>query len=112
MLKSLITSLALTVILELSLARLLGLRDPRDFLLILLVNVVTNPLVGLIFDLWFFQQHSLPPWYLIAPVELTVVLVEGLLYRGRLHFEQWNPFVLSLMLNLISYTGGIVATCL
>lgn len=112
MLKSLLVSFVLTAVLELSSAWLFGLRNPRDFLLILLVNVVTNPLAGLIFDLWFLQQHSLPPWYLIVPVELTVVVAEGLLYRGRLHFEKWNPFVLSLMLNLISYTGGIVATCL
>lgn len=105
---SLARSLGLTLILELAGAGLLGVRKGRDFLLIALVNVLTNPVLGLILDGIYLGLGMLPGWYIIAPLEAAVVLTEGALFRGRLAYNKVNPFLLSLVLNGISYLGGMM----
>lgn len=108
LLRSLALSLALTLLLELAAAAILGLRRPRDLCLVALVNILTNPLVVLTLNLtWFFTQTS-PGWLLTAGLEITAFLAEGLLYRNRLTQQRFNPFALSLILNAISYTGGLL----
>ena len=106
--KSLVLSLGLTLTFEGGVAWLLGMRKGKDFLLLLLVNAFTNPLLGLILDLYWLRFEVLPVIWLIAPLEVLVVAAEGALYRGRLEFRKINPFVLSLILNGLSYLGGLM----
>lgn len=106
--RSLILSLGLTLVFESAAAWLLGMRKGKDFLLLLLVNVFTNPLLGLILDLYWLRFGVLPGLWLILPLEVLVVAAEGALYRGRLAFRNVNPFVLSLILNGLSYFGGLM----
>lgn len=101
-------SLALTLALELTGAALLGIRKGKDFLLLTLVNVLTNPLLGLILDGIYLGLGIFPGWYIMLPLEAAVVLAEGALLRGRLAWDKWDPFLLSLLLNGISYLGGIL----
>lgn len=108
MLKSLALSLGLTLLLELAGALLLGIRHRRDLAVIALVNVVTNPPLVLTLNLYLQTQHSPPPWYLIAILEIAAVVAEALLYRACLSRKKPNPVLLSLVLNIISYFGGIV----
>lgn len=108
LLRSLGVSLLLTELFELAVAALLGVRSRRDFLLVLLVNLATNPLVGILFDgVWLFSGR-MPPWYLILFAEAAAVAAEALLYRGRLQYQKLPPVFFSLILNLISYTGGVL----
>ena len=106
--KALVQSLALTLAIELPLAGLLGLRRGKDFVLVALVNILTNPLLGLILDGIWLGLGIWPKWYIILPLEVAVVLTEGLLYRGRLEHETINPMILSALLNGISYLGGLL----
>lgn len=105
---SLAKSLALTLLLELAAAWLLGLRSWRDFLLVALVNVLTNPLLGVVLDVLYLYHRELLQWYVVAALELGVVAAEGLLYWNRLECRKRNPFVLSVILNGISYFGGLM----
>lgn len=104
--RSLVLSLGLTLGIELAGAGLLGVRGRRDLLLVTLVNVVTNPVLGLVLDGIWLGLGILPGWYIILPLEAAVIVVEWLLYRGRLEFDKIHPLVLSLVLNGISYLGG------
>ena len=45
MIKSLILSLILTIILELLISYMLGIRNKKDFKVVILVNIYTNPFV-------------------------------------------------------------------
>lgn len=101
-------SLGLTLLLESGAAFLLGFRKKQDFLLIFLVNVFTNPLVVLVLNLTALLSQAAPPWYLIAMMEVFAVCAEWYLYRRRLQHARWNPFALSLLLNTISYLGGLL----
>ena len=107
LLRSLLVSLLLTEALELGAAFLFGVRSRRDFLLVFLVNVVTNPVAGLIFDGVWLYSGRMPRWYLVLAVEIAAVCVEALLYRGRLDYKKLRPILFSLFLNAISYIGGV-----
>lgn len=105
---ALLKSLGVTLAFELSLGMLLGFRRGRDLALIFLVNVLTNPLLGLILDGIYLGLGIFPGWPILLPLEAAVVLAEGILYRGRLSRETVNPFILSLILNATSFLGGMM----
>ena len=107
LLRSLLCSLTLTLALELGGALLLGVRARKDLLLILLVNVLTNPPLVLTLDL-VYLTWGMPPWYLIAALELSAVSVEALLFRRRLLYSHIPPLLLSFFLNALSYFGGLL----
>lgn len=98
---TMLVSLALTLALEGLFALIWGVRGRRDWLLLLLVNVVTNPIVvGL-------YQLGLNGWPAVAALELGAVLAEGLVYRrwGR----TFRPALLfSLCANCFSFFSGLL----
>ena len=105
--RSLLLSLALTLAFELGAAFLLGVRDTKDFLLLFLVNVITNPPLVLALDLWYLSR-GMPPWYLIGALELTAVAAEWLLLRNRLVYRRIPALPLAILLNTISFFGGLL----
>lgn len=108
MLRSLALSLGLTLLIEIPAALILGLRRKEDILLVGLVNILTNPIVVLILNLFFLFTASPPPWFLILPLEVFAVLTEGFIYQKGLSYRRIHPFLLSLILNGISYFGGLL----
>ena len=108
MLRSLALSLGLTQLLEIPVALLLGIRRKEDILLVGLVNILTNPVVVLICNLFLLFTASSPPWFLILPLEVLAILTEGFLYRKGLSYRRIHPFLLSMILNGISYLGGLL----
>lgn len=103
---SMLLSFALTLLFELGLALLVGLRKPKDLLLAFLVNAATNPPLVLFLNL--FSTYMSPPWYLILSLEGCVVIAEWFLYRKRLEYVRIHPLLLSLLLNTVSYVGGLI----
>ena len=99
---SLVGSLALTLALECCYAIFWGIRR-RDVPLLLLVNLLTNPVVVLCHHvaaaLW-------PAGLAFVPLALEVWAVgtEGYLYRAR--SEIHHPWRFSLSANLLSYAMG------
>lgn len=87
-------SLALTLLFELPVAYLWGLRG-RQLLTVLAANVMTNPL-AVALHLWGIPQ---------VPIELGVVLAEGFAYS--LHFEK-RPWLLALVSNALSWGLGLI----
>lgn len=108
MLKSLAVSLALTLILEIACALILGLRSRRALLTVGLVNTVTNPSVVLTLNLIALVTHAPAPWYCIAGLELAVLFAEALLFRLCLIKPPVKPIFLSLIFNTVSYLGGLL----
>jgi len=90
-------SLGLTLLLELPLAVLWGVRRHRDIQLAVLVNVLTNPAVVLLCGL------GCP----VLPLEAAAVAVEGICYRACGE-DIRRPYLLSLCANVFSYSIGLV----
>ena len=100
--------LVCTIILEIIIAFILGVRNKRDLLNIVLVQVLTNPVVVsvpiLIFILYGFRPYRV----VFYSLEVITVIVEGFIYYKVLDYKKLNPFLLSLILNLGSYLIGEV----
>ena len=94
-------SLGLTLLIELPIGFAMGMREKKHILLMILVNVLTNPAAVLLCWLGVPQ----------IPVEIGVFLVEASVYYWFSRDESWNikhPVLLALLANLISWTSGIL----
>ena len=103
---SLAVSLSLTVALETGFFFLTGKRDKKDLLLVVLVNVVTNPVVVLLY--WLAALYT--DWNMIVviiPLEAFAILAEGYYYKnyGRC-FKR--PYIFSAGANMFSYWIGVL----
>ena len=94
-------SLGLTLLIELPIGFAMGMRRKKHILLMILVNVLTNPAAVLLCWLGAAQP----------PVEIAVFLVEAGIYYWFSKDDKWqikHPILLALLANLISWTSGIL----
>lgn len=100
--------LFLTIIVEVLLAFLLKVREKKDFVNIILANIVTNPIVVIIPIFINFKFGITYHYISLIVLEILAVIVEGLLYKSFLYYKKINPFILSIILNTLSYISGEV----
>ena len=103
-----IKCLSITIVIEIIVSLLLKIRDKKDILNIVLVNIVTNPLVVAIPVYVNITYGLLERHIVILILEIFAVLYEGFIYKKYLHLKKINPFIISLILNLSSYLIGEV----
>ena len=103
---SLAVSLALTLVLESGFFLLIGKRNKKDLLLVVLVNVLTNPAVVLLY--WLAVAYAgYNRIIIIAVLEVLAVLTEGYMYKK--HGQEFKrPYGFSLLANMFSYGIGLV----
>lgn len=102
LLLSMLWALALTELLELGFAWLWGLRR-QQLLLVLLMNLLTNPAANLVHYL-LVSLMGLPAPPVILLVELAVLLTEGLCCRGMIP----KPWLFAALVNGFSYGAGLL----
>lgn len=97
--------LGFTVILEELTALILGVRRKYDLLMILLVNIITNP-PAVLLNMGFASFTALPEFLYVAVLEILVVVVEWLFFKRMLDKQKVPLFLMSLILNLVSFAVG------
>lgn len=102
---SMVTALVLTVVIEAALAFLFGVRTGRGQLIVLLANVITNPLLNAILTVVTFYISPAAYFWFLVPLEIAVVFTEGRIYKNTLSVKM-NPYLFSFLLNLGSYFIG------
>ena len=100
--------LLLTIIIELLVAYILKVNNKMDLLNILLVNILTNPIVVSTTNLISINYGSTIGYIYLYTLELIVVFIEGFIYKKYLNYKKINPYILSLILNVSSYLGGLI----
>ena len=100
--------LILTIVIELIFAIILGIRDKKDILNVILVQVLTNPIVVTVPYLIYIEFGYIPYKVSIYILEVLAVLIEGFVYSKTLKYKKINPYLLSFLLNLFSYSLGLV----
>ena len=103
---ALVVSLILTILLESGFFLLVGKRNGKDLLLLVLVNVITNPVVVLLYLLALLYTD----WdnvLIIAPLELFAVLTEGF-YYSKYGQDFGRPYLFSTLANLFSFGTGVL----
>ena len=103
---SLALSLLLTIVFEAIVFLLAKKRDKKDFALLILVNVLTNPAVVLLHRLSIVYT-SLNSRAILVLLELFAIVTEGYCYKkyGRT-FKQ--PYAFSVTANMFSYWTGVL----
>ena len=106
LLTALAVSLILTVALETGFFLLVGKRNKKDLLLLILANIITNPAVVLLY--WLASAYT--DWNRIIikiPLELFAVLTEGYYYKkyGR---DFKRPYIFSVSANAFSFIIGVI----
>ena len=99
--------LILTIIIELSVAFLLGFRNRYLFLGVVVVNIITNS------SLNFILAHTLAildrfGMFYILLLEAIVVITEYLMLKSIFKNEKNSLFKLSLIMNTSSFLIGII----
>lgn len=97
---ALLTALALTLIFELLFALLWGVRK-NGLLLVLLMNVMTNPAVNLLHYITVYLL-GWPAVWVVLVLEIAVVVTEGLCCKDVIK----RPWLFALLINGFSYTMG------
>ncbi len=101
-----IRCLLITLIIELIVAIIIGVRKKKDIFNIILVNIITNPLVvsiNLYFSFLYLQKGKIISLIIL---EILAFLIEGIIYNKYINFNKINPFLLSLVLNVSSFVIG------
>lgn len=102
-------SLMLTIAIELAAALLFGMHMRKNMLLVVLVNVFTNP--PAVLCNWLCRLY-LPDYHRAAvqlAIEAVVITVEALIYSGFARDERWRirkPVLFSLTANGCSWLAG------
>ena len=109
LLRTLLLSLLLTLIVELTFA-LCCKKRRFDLLLAALVNIATNPPVVLIYTL-LRQSVRIPGLLLALPLELAAIAVEAFFYK-RFADDIKRPLLFSLCANVLSYSTGLMLNIL
>ena len=104
--ESLVIALILTIVLESIVIYLFGLRRKTDFLAILFINLLTNPLMN--YFILVMQSLNLIVFNLssILIVELVVVIIEWRLLIYSVSGSPKKLLVISLVMNLFSFSFG------
>ncbi|ABX42774.1 hypothetical protein Cphy_2413 [Lachnoclostridium phytofermentans ISDg] len=97
-------SLVLTILIEVVFAFCYGVRYKKDYILIFLVNVLTNPPVVLIHT-WLLVSVSFHGLLVKLPLELLVIGIEAFFYKKYAKQIQ-NPVLFSFMVNACSFLIG------
>lgn len=97
--------LLFTILIELIVALILGVRDKKDILNIILVNIMTNPLLVSV-TVYITYNRIFNRIASIVILELLIVIIEGFTYKKVLKYKKINPFILALILNFSSYFIG------
>ena len=105
-------SLLLTLALELGFFALAGRlftgrskRCKKDFLLVALANVLTNPAVVLLY--WLAALYAdINAAVVLAPLELSAIFAEGFCYKKYGGFRR--PYLFSAAANIFSFGAGLL----
>ena len=97
--------LIVTLIIEEAGALILGIRKRFDLIVILITNILTNP-VAVLINMVMGSFTSVPKPIYIALIEIVVFLIEALIYSKLLYSKRPSPVILSLILNLASFLFG------
>lgn len=103
-------SLGLTLLLEWAVALALGIRGKKEFILVTLVNILTNPLAVLLYWLCRIYWAGASTFVQVV-IEIAVVIVEAWIYHSFAKEEKWRikrPVLLAMISNGVSWAMGLL----
>ena len=101
-------ALLLTILLEGLFGVIWGVRGGRNFVIMLLANIMTNPAVNIIHSFFAYELRlgGFAMMLVTAVLEISAVAAEWLVYKSRTDIKK--PFLFSLCANGFSFLCGIL----
>ena len=101
-------ALLLTILLEGLFGVIWGVRGGRNFVIMLLANIMTNPAVNIIHSFFAYELRlgGIAMMLVTAVLEISAVSAEWLVYKSRTDIKK--PFLFSLCANGFSFLCGIL----
>jgi len=106
--KYIVVCLICTIIVEVLIAFIFKIKSKKDYINIILVNMVTNPLVVVIPYIFYLYIGIYYRYISLLILEVLTILIEGYIYKKTLQINQNKCYKLSLMLNISSYLIGLI----
>lgn len=105
-------ALLLTILLEGLFGAVWGVRGGRNFIIMLLANLLTNPLVNVIHSFFAYEIRldGVAMAIITAFLEIAAVTLEWLVYKSRTDIKK--PFLFSLCANGFSFFCGVIINLL
>ena len=106
----LIGPLVLTVAAESVAAFIIGVRGRRQFIVIFVMNLITNPLINLALRCLRSRADigGMMYYVIVFLFEMIVVWAEGKIIGRFFSRRIMDPYLLSFCLNLSSFTAGMI----
>jgi hypothetical protein len=101
-------ALLITIAVECLTAFVLGYREKVQIYIVVLVNVITNPLLNYILMVMRFIWHANVNIYLIMLLEAAVIIIEWRIMAYALRVESKKLLILSAVMNGVSYGVGVL----
>ena len=109
MIKSLIISLFLTIVIEIVSSILIGIKKRYDITVVILANVITNPVVVFVSNCILYFVNNVVIYYIVIGImEILAVIVEYLIFKRYLKYCKKSPIIISLFNNIISFFVGLL----
>lgn len=86
---------------------ILGIRNIKDFCVVILVNIYTNPIVVFLSNIVQLMNNVMLYYCSIFILEIGAVVIEALLYKRYLK-KPLNPIRLSIYNNIFSFGMGVI----
>lgn len=99
-------SLIITIIIEVVVALIIGIKNKKYIINIILVNILTNPMVNSISVYFNFYYSIMAGDVSILILEILAFMIEAYIYK--LTKVSKYPIKLSLILNISSYLIGLL----
>lgn len=104
--KVILICLIATIIIEIITAFICKVRDKKDFINIILVNIITNPIVVVIPYIIYLYYGVTYRYISLFILEVLTVITEGYIFHRVLKYNKINAYVFSMILNVSSYLIG------
>lgn len=101
-------ALLITEVVEATIAYLMGYRDKYFFAILILINILTNPLLNYILIVLNYFNILGSHGFIVIILEILVVLVEFRIFIYAMPINKKALFLLSLAINTSSYLTGLV----
>ncbi|MFU8786498.1 MAG: hypothetical protein ACNA7U_04555 [Candidatus Izemoplasmataceae bacterium] len=105
---TLFLALILTIVIEVCVVWALNFKDKIFIIIVILVNVITNPSLNLIISLSYHYTTTLMPFYVLLILEVMIILIEAIILFKVFPKYSFKLMVLvSSIMNITSFSIGI-----
>lgn len=100
-----ISIMIINLLIEVIVAFIIGVRNKWDISMVGIINLISNPVMNsLLIPIrkWYYFNNIFD-YIIVLIFELIVIVLEGLFFKKYFTKKKKNPFILSAIINIVSF---------